>query len=519
MKKADVIIVGSGAAALQLAGCLRKELNVIILTKSSLTTSNSSLAQGGIAAALDPIDHPTFHYQDTLEAGRYHNDPAAVLQLVQQAPSMIKQLMDKGCNLDLHENGIPLLGKEGSHRHHRIVHGGGDQTGRNIIDCLISQIGRNVKVTTQEFVYELLLDKNGACCGVKTKDKSEHLHTYTAPHVVLATGGGGQVYSLTSNSSAATGDGFALGYRAGAELADMEFVQFHPTLIYSNGITGGLVSEAVRGEGAILVNSRNEAIMKGAHPLKDLAPRHIVSQTIFSHMQAGETIYLDVSAVKNFSERFPTISAACQKHEIDLQNGRIPVAPGCHFSMGGIKTDTFGRTSITGLYAIGEVACTGIHGANRLASNSLLEGLVYGQKLASLLNNMEPQLRTGPVAEVKNSARPLSFPDPVELRKRMMKNTGIVRTKHQLLSQIQWLNSFNIDVWTSEDLSRLSRTQMTAGFMLLTAWLITTSALQRTESRGGHYRSDFPEEKENWRNSHVIKQMMKRDETYEYIKA
>ncbi|MGP4069611.1 L-aspartate oxidase [Halobacillus sp. B29] len=506
MKKADVIIVGSGIASLQLARHLTKDLNVIVITKSFLKHSNSTCAQGGIAAAIGPLDNPYLHYLDTLEAGCHLNHPQSVMQLAEEAPALVAELIKDGCQFDTDETGSLLLGKEGSHSHRRIVHGGGDQTGKRIVEGLIQHLSSNISIYENEFVFELLLDDQGRCYGVKSKNKENFVHTFTAPYVVLSTGGCGQLYSFTSNADTITGDGLALAYMAGAELADMEFIQFHPTLLYSNGKTKGLVSEAVRGEGAILINDMGERIMENVHPLKDLAPRHIVAQHIYEWLRKGQRIYLDISSIAGFSVKFPTVTALCKKHGIDLSRGRIPVAPGAHFAMGGIQTDSIGRTNVEGLYALGETACTGVHGANRLASNSLLEGLMFGKRLAQHINCTP--VKHMPIHSTKKKTTPIfpALPEKELIQQSMMDQVGIVRSAQGLTEQIKWLESFQLEKFYESRLDLLTIEQITRFFMMQTAWLITDSAIEREESRGGHYRSDFPEERTYWQTKKVLKQ-------------
>jgi len=372
VRHSNVLIVGSGIAALQFATKLRCDMNVIILTKSHVKNGNSYLAQGGVAAAMSSSDSAYKHFIDTLEAGRFHNNPDPVAMMTMEAPNLISEMLEDGCSFDMDSSGNILLGMEGAHSEKRIVHGGGDATGKTIMEYFAQKV-KNSKIEVIEdcTVYELMVNQN-QCFGVKGKHKDGKKEMFTADHIVLATGGLGQIYSFTSNAETVTGDGIALAYKAGAEVTDMEFVQFHPTLLSVDGKGIGLVSEAVRGEGAKLVISSGKEIMKGVHPLENLAPRHIVSQTIYEYIKSGETVYLDISNIENFESKFPTITDSCKQQQIDLSAGKIPVVPGCHFLMGGIKTDLEGRTSIDRLYAIGEVACTGIHGANRLASNSLL---------------------------------------------------------------------------------------------------------------------------------------------------
>lgn len=508
MKQADVLIIGSGIAALQLVTHLNKDMNVIVLTKSSIGEGNSPYAQGGIAAALSPEDSPFHHYIDTLEAGRFTNRTDAVLHLTKEAPDIIRSLQQQGCTFDLTREGELLLGMEGSHSHKRIVHGGGDQTGKAIVECLRSHVGDHVSIMEDTMASSLLMDEDGACRGAQALGPDGTLQTFLASHTILATGGCGQLFSYTSNAASATGDGLALAYQAGAKLTDMEFIQFHPTLLYINGETKGLVSEAVRGEGGYLVNETGERIMEHVHPLKDLAPRHIVAQTIYNQMEDGHDVYVEISEISKFSERFPTVTRLCLEHGIPLEEGKIPVAPGAHFIMGGVETDLVGATSIPGLFAIGEVACTGIHGANRLASNSLLEGLVYGKRLAHHLSSI-PTPKLHPITETYHPRPHKELPELRELQDRMMKGAGIVRTKEGLENLKQWLERFPLNLPSQYGGSAVSKEQLTLLFMLTTAKLITTSALSREESRGGHFRSDIPFEKKSWVDVHIHHELNK----------
>ncbi|WP_082341135.1 L-aspartate oxidase [Sporosarcina globispora] len=520
----DVLIIGSGIAALQLANKLRQDLNVIILTKSNIKNGNSYMAQGGIAAALGINDHPSKHYMDTIEAGRFHNDSEAVLALTSEAPSLIKDLKQAGCLFDLDSEGSIALGREGAHSENRIVHGGGDSTGKTVIDFMLSKKNDNVRIIENVYVIELLVNEaDGRCRGVKGKDSYGKIHRFFSPHVVLATGGCGQLYEYTSNAGTVTGDGIALAYRAGAEIADMEFIQFHPTLLYKDGKTLGLISEAVRGEGGRLITEDGKPVMKGLHPQGDLAPRHVVSQAIYHFLNKGKTVFLDISPINNFKSRFPTITEICEQNGVDLTLGKIPVSPGSHFLMGGIKTDLWGRTSIPGLYAIGEAACTGIHGANRLASNSLLEGLFFGKKLSELFNE-QPPCETANDLHIPEfeGRRPTKecLPSIGEIKRRMMKNAGIIKTKEGLSAQLAWLKGFGAEEWIKANLDDLSHDEATRAFMLITAYLITDSALRRTESRGGHFRQDYPFEKHEWLGKKIIQcRYSKKDGKNEQIKT
>jgi L-aspartate oxidase len=512
----DVLIIGSGIAALQLAVRLNNHVNVRILTKEKITTANSYLAQGGIAAAIGEHDDPAKHIVDSLEAGRFHNDPEVVKQVINEAPALIKGMDAQGNFLDKDENGNLLLGMEGAHSEKRIVHGGGDATGKNVVDYLVKTLRENVIIEEDVLAYECILNpEKDRCIGVKAKRPDGTVCFYYAKHVILATGGCGQLYRFTSNAKTVTGDGIAMAYLAGAELVDMEFIQFHPTLLYLKGETHGLISEAVRGEGAILVTNDGTRIMDGVHPLKDLGPRHIVSQTIYEYLKNGQNVYLDIRNINNFEQRFPSITSICRKNGIELSEGRIPVAPGSHFLMGGIRTDLIGRSTINGLYAIGEASCTGLHGANRLASNSLLEGLYQGDKLAEWLNNApkEPFLKVYR-SEENLEAEKQVLPKVEELKDLMMERTGIVRNRAGLLKQQAWLNQFSVE----GQLDHYSVEELTTIFMLMNAKLITDSALRRTESRGGHFRSDYPlEDDHHWLRKSITHKL--KEKNHEHSKT
>ncbi|SFB15988.1 MULTISPECIES: L-aspartate oxidase [unclassified Bacillus (in: firmicutes)] len=519
MKIADVIIIGSGIAALQLAVQLSKQLNVIVLTKSKIRNGNSYLAQGGIAIPLASEDSPYLHYIDTLEAGSFHHIDEAVLGMTTDAVDLLKELQAEGCQFDKDDSGNLKLGMEGAHSARRIVHSGGDATGKVMVDFLISKLTSNVKVLEESFVYELLLseDKN-ECVGVKASMRGNVEYLF-APHVVLATGGCGQLYEFSSNSSQATGDGLALAYLAGAELTDMEFIQFHPTLLYSGGKVRGLISEAVRGEGARLVDEQGALIMDGVHPLKDLAPRHIVSQTIYEKLRNGVSVYLDIKNIEDFHKKFPTITKLCNEAEIELEKGLIPVAPGSHFLMGGVVVDEVGKSTIEGLFAIGEVACTGIHGANRLASNSLLEGLYYGKKLAKWINEHPRNFSSKSYRKKMDSQlmpTTIQLPSLQTIQCNMMSLAGIVRAETELLNMKSWLEGFQLKQFSKWNLDGLNDGDKLRLFTMLTAWMITSSALERTESRGGHFRADFPfENNDLWKKKRItLKKIMeeKQDE-------
>ncbi|MGE8206099.1 L-aspartate oxidase [Heyndrickxia sp. NPDC080065] len=505
MENADVIIIGSGIAAMQLAQNLSSSFFVRLITKSTLKNSNSYIAQGGIAASVSNDDDYLLHFQDTIEAGRNFHNEKKVLELVKEAPNIINQLIESGIQFDVDTNGNICLGKEGAHSRNRILHCGGDATGKHIMEHFLNSVPKNISISENEFVFELIIHpKLKTCVGVKTKNVAGDTKIYMASHIVLAVGGVGGLYTYTSNDTSIAGDGIALAYLAGAELTDLEFIQFHPTLLSINGKTCGLISEAVRGMGAVLMNDSNEAFMDGKHHLKDLAPRHIVAQEIFNQRSMGREVFLDISMIEDFKGKFPTISTICEQYNIDISNGKIPVAPGCHFFMGGVVIDGVGRTTVDRLYSIGETAWSGVHGANRLASNSLLEGLYYGKKLAEYLNKQKREAINGNniityVQEYK--IEDLFLPNKCDIQQKMMKNAGIIRNRLQLLQLRKWLGKYDIE---GLNLNNLTTHDIQIIFMLIASKLITHAALIRTESRGGHIREDFPLENTSWGMKHIF---------------
>lgn len=489
MPSADVLIIGSGVAALSVAKEICHEKNVMIITKKTGRDNNTHLAQGGIAAAVATYDNVNDHYEDTIAAGCGYNNEEAVRYLVEEGPKEIRKLIANGMEFDGDENG-PHLGKEGAHRNRRILHAGGDATGRNLLEHLVQEVVPYVTVVEREMVLDLIIE-NDTCKGVLTRDSERNIHRYYAEHIVLATGGVGGLYAFTSNDETITGDGLAMVYRAGGELVDLEFVQFHPTMLYVGSRCCGLVSEAVRGEGAVLLNEKGQRFMLDVHPQHDLAPRDVVARAIHEQLLAGESVYLDISSIQNFEERFPTVSALCKKNGIDVKQNRIPVVPGAHFHMGGIKTNCDGETSIPHLYAVGEVACNGVHGANRLASNSLLEGLVFGKRMGTHILAHPVQEKINNSEEIHGISRVPQLPTKKEIQKHMMTYVGIVRTEKSLLYAKQWFEHYRVqsvriqyEAFTNEDITIMN--------MLTVCQLITEAALQRKESIGGHYRGDYP---------------------------
>ncbi|WP_407269585.1 L-aspartate oxidase [Radiobacillus sp. PE A8.2] len=509
MIKKNIVIVGSGLAALTVADKLSEhaQMNVIILTKSNKQHSNSVRAQGGIAAALENTDNWQAHFTDTIEAGCHINNPYTTQVLVEKGPAYIEKLITQGLSFDTNPDGKLLFGKEGAHLHRRILHAGGDRTGKVIMQFMMNRIENKVAIVEDQAVVDLIV-ADGHCVGVVACDSNDAHTTYAADNVILATGGCGGLFEVTSNDPTIVGDGIALAYHAGATLADLEFIQFHPTMLQVGGKAYGLVSEAVRGEGATLVNADGTRIMQTVHPLADLAPRDVVAREIHTQMLNGNQIYLDISMIDDFAVKFPTITSFCEKASINIDTGLIPVAPGAHFLMGGVKTNAVGQTSVKGLYAVGEVACTGVHGANRLASNSLLEGIVFGNLVANniikkaMQNNIKRQIPKHSPVRVS----PIKVPSKQEIKQIMTTFAGIERTHEGLEKAKKWLEQFNVKENLQMHVMNCTKEQMEIIHMLTTAWLVVTSAQARKESRGGHYRKDYPfGDDKIWLNQSIIR--------------
>ncbi len=500
--KADVVIIGSGLASLMAADILSVTKNVIIITKSSVTDSNSVLAQGGIAAAISGDDDWRDHFFDTIRAGCYHNDETMTEFLVRQGPSVIDSLINKGIDFDRCKDGSYALGKEGAHSRRRILHSGGDATGKELVMKLLARVKEKTTIIEHEFAIDILI-QNRTCIGVYTKNSEERKTTYIAPSVILATGGIGQLYEVTSNSEQATGDGIAMAYRAGATIADMEFVQFHPTMLVKSSKGIGLVSEAVRGEGARIVTEKGDFLMAGKHPLEDLAPRDVVARAINEHLCKNELLYLDISNIEHFTTRFPSIATMCEKASIDLKHHRIPIAPGAHFMMGGVVTNEKGETSIPGLYAVGEVARTGVHGANRLASNSLLECVVFAAEIAKEILRKQ-QISSFFVPATEKATREIGhLPSELEIKEVMTKGVGIVRTRQSLKEALSWFTTYRFAMLHLKNFTTTLEQQKICN-MLTVGYLIALAAWERTESRGGHYRTDYPNSHERkWKHKTI----------------
>ncbi|WP_186370755.1 L-aspartate oxidase [Shouchella miscanthi] len=480
-----VIIIGSGIASLTAAHKLADHFNVIIFTKSSYKESNSAFAQGGIAAALDKMDHPIHHFQDTLSAGKGANDVRMVKLITEKAGNLIHELEEIGVQFDT-QNGYYALGREGAHQKNRIVHVK-DQTGKAIIETLWARVAPRVTVYEHTEVTGLIR-KGGVVTGICTLERE-----WTAYAVVLATGGVGQLYALNSNARTATGEGMYLAYQAGAVLKDLEYIQFHPTIL--KGKYSILISEAVRGEGGYLINGKQERLMS-RYPKGDLEGRDLVSAVLHEAIVQGEDIYLDVRHLHYFSTRFPFLYQACLQKGIDPARTPIPVAPGAHFICGGVEVDQVGRTAVGHLYAIGEVACSGVHGANRLASNSLLEAIYFATACAddivSESKKNPPVHPDDPFSHVLVDPQEHLLPKRDELQQRMMHQVGIKRSQQGLQEMLEWLDAYRRQPASCKQ-------SFEDKGMFEVATFITRAALTREESRGTHQRSDFLTESSSWR--------------------
>ena len=516
----DFVVLGGGIAGMRAAIALAKGGRVLVLTKDDLYESSTEYAQGGIAAALGEDDEVTLHLHDTLMAGDGLCREEAVRVLVEEGPQQIHQLIEWGTLFD--RNGTKLaFTREGAHSRSRVLHAHGDSTGSEILRALMAKARTlsSIQLQPHAFATELLVEA-GRVCGVTYLDVKTSLpQRVSASSVLLATGGLGHVYKETTNPSVACGDGVAMAYRAGALLSDMEFVQFHPTALFVKGAPRFLLSEALRGEGAYLRNLLLERFMPHYHEAAELAPRDVVARAITSEIQRtrGEFVYLDLTSLdpEHVKRRFPRIYSTCLKHNIDITADLVPIRPAAHYAMGGVATDLHGAASIPGLFAAGEVASTGVHGANRLASNSLLEGLVFGARSAAAMLNKHTAggfPAPPPHPRTENSSS-LTAPTPApaadlqraveEARAILWDNVAIIRNGKQLKEAVKRLAELSLPAP-----SQPSRQAEEACNILTVARLIARSALAREESRGAHYRSDFPlkNEAQTPRHSYISKE-------------
>jgi L-aspartate oxidase len=517
---ADVVVVGSGIAGLTAALRLRRRVDRLLLVTKTVLSSGSTLwAQGGIAAALDDADSPEAHLRDTLAAGAGLCDPAAVRALVTEGPARVRELAALGARFDITGEGTISLTREGGHHADRIAHAGGDATGAEISRALLAALDAvrddpGIAVLEHALVLDLLTGgpdadgRPGAVCGVSLhvigEGSRDGVGAVLAPAVVLATGGIGQVFAATTNPKEATGDGVAAALRAGAAVADLEFVQFHPTVLWLGAGARGqqpLISEAVRGEGAWLVDSNGHRFMLDVHEMAELAPRDVVAKAIVRQLArtGSDCVFLDARHLGRefLHRRFPTIVARLAEHGFDPAEDLVPVAPAQHYHSGGVLTDLRGRTTLTGLYAAGETACTGVHGANRLASNSLLEGLVFAHRIADDvvarsaagdLSRVEPVQRPGPAALVPAAAR-------VTIQRAASHGPGVLRSAATLAEAAATLAA---EV-PAADPAGASTAEWETTNLHQVATALTAVATARRESRGGHQRQDFPEQDDAWR--------------------
>jgi len=493
-----VLVIGSGVAGLFTAWRCAEQGSVLLMTKRTLRDSNTMWAQGGIAAALGAGDSPELHRRDTLAAGAALCDVDAVDVLVTEGPDRVRELVQAGARFDLNARGGFKLGKEAAHSRRRIVHARGDQTGAEVSRTLIERVqaAQNVKVLETARVLDLIL-ADGRCVGVRAAVDGRAVEVY-AEAIVMATGGLGQVFRYTTNPSVATGDGFAIAHRAGARMADMEFVQFHPTALATSENPLALVSEAVRGEGATLLDGTGRRFMPELHKLAELAPRDIVAREIFRAQARTGIVHLDARAITDFNTRFPGIFHLCTARGVDPRRDLIPVTPAAHYMMGGIVTDLDGRTTVPGMYACGEVACTGVHGANRLASNSLLEGLVFAERVSRDIAALAPHAIAPPAVSAWDvpllADRGAAQVAADDIRRVMWQYAGIDRTARGLRVAVREVDAIEarLPAGATEELN-----------MVQTARMIVQASLLRKESRGGHFRSDFPRARNKWREIHI----------------
>lgn len=507
---AGVVIIGAGIAGLFTAVKAAERHKVVLITKKSLFDSNTRHAQGGIAAVVSEEDSPEFHLEDTLIAGAGLCEIDAVRVLVTEGPAGIRELVNMGTRFDV-ENGAFALTREGAHSHRRILHAHGDATGYEIVRALAERAKQhpNIELWDNHFAVDLVTS-GGECFGALVMKPDHSLVFVAGKATVLASGGAGQLYRYTTNPDVATGDGVAMAWRAGARVRDMEFIQFHPTALCYPGAPRFLISEAVRGEGAVLRNIRGERFMDNYHPQGELAPRDVVARAIVAEMEkTGATyVYLDMThePADKVRQRFPTIRDTCLQYGLDLATDWIPVAPAAHYMMGGVRTDLHGGTNVRRLFACGEVSSTGVHGANRLASNSLSEATVFGGRIVARIETLPPpEVPRGIGVDLGRTVPPgnVIAERKLKLQKIMLRHVGLKRNRTDLDKGIKEL---------TRQLPLLSHRLTTRDHfefanLLTCGLLVARAALARTESRGGHYREEFPQRDDATWRKHLVWQM------------
>jgi len=506
----DYIIVGSGIAGLYTALLAKEQGSVAILTKGSIDDCNTKYAQGGIAAAISKNDSPDLHFKDTIAAGDGLCDEEAVRILVNEAPARIADLVNLGVPFDTLDGEIALT-TEAAHSLPRILHAGGDATGEHIETTLTNRVrASQIHVFEHCLATEILIEK-GQVSGVRALDcRTGSIEEFGCRFLILATGGAGQLYKFTTNSEIATGDGITLAYNGGAEIVDMEFFQFHPTALRLPGVTPFLISEAVRGEGGVLRNVEGHRFMPDYAPEGDLATRDVVARSILHEMEktGSDRVFIDVTHLppQVITTRFPHIYRFCQDHGLDITKGLIPVAPAAHYLMGGIKTNSWGETNIAGLFACGETACTGVHGANRLASNSMLEVVVFSKRIIEKTGT-KGELKAPTTAKgrdvhslLSQRRSPATVPAPSlsALQQLHWDKVSIIRNKTELAEAANILAT-----WQKSLPPPVDRPSYELSNLILTGRLIVEAALIREESRGAHFRSDFPETLPEWQR-HIV---------------
>jgi len=504
----DYIIVGSGIAGLYTALLAKEQGSVLIITKGSIDDCNTKYAQGGIAAAIGRNDSAELHFHDTIAAGDGLSDTDAVSILVNEAPDRITDLVNFGVPFDTLDGQIALT-MEAAHSLPRILHAGGDATGEHIEVTLSNQVGSSkIQVLEDCLATEILVEK-GRVSGIKALDcRTGSIEEFGCHSLILATGGAGQLFKYTTNSEIATGDGIVLAFKAGAEIVDMEFFQFHPTALRLPGVTPFLISEAVRGEGGILRNVEGYRFMPDYTPEGDLAPRDIVARSLVYEMKktGSDRVFIDATHLPPYvtTTRFPHIYRFCLNHGLDITKGLIPVAPAAHYMMGGIKTNSWGETNIAGLFAAGETACTRVHGANRLASNSLLEAIVFSKRVIEKTRKGVKTSIASKSSEIHHTLNQRQLPQAVPapslsaLQQLHWDKVGIIRNKESLTEAADILAA-----WQKSLPQPTDRPSHELNNLVLTGRLVTEAALLREESRGAHFRSDFPQTSPQWQR-HIV---------------